>query len=184
MESADYKAQAILDLSKKYYEADLLVPAIQLYNRIAGLELSNKKLYDDVRHAELLMLAYRKEIRSLTSQINKDITFDDSRSLEKILYTALVAESNGDTTLAAKNYRVLSTYNPYFEEGIIAAADFYRMNGKDKLKPYTILAEALQINANSIRLLKAYMAEAARQGFDEYVSSASQRLADLERSLN
>lgn len=183
MESADYKAQAILDISKKYYEADLLVPAIRFYNRIAGLELSNKKLYDDVRHAELLMLAYRKEVRSLTSQINKDITFDNTRSLDKMLYTALVAVASGDTTLAEKNYKVLATYNPYFEEGIIASADFYRMQGTDNLKPYTILAEALQINANSIRLLKAYIAEAARQGFDEYVSSASQRLSDLERSL-
>jgi hypothetical protein len=181
MEGADYKAQAILDLSKKYFEADQLTPAIRFYNRIAGLELSNKKLYDDVRHAELLMLAYRNEVRPLTSQINKNITFDDSRALEKMLYTALVASSSGDSTVAEKNYKILATYNPYFEEGIIASANFFRAQGKDKLKPYTILAEALQINANSIRLLKAYIKEAARQGFDEYVASASQRLADLER---
>ena len=38
-ESADYKAQAILDYSKKYYEADRIAPAIRYYSRIAGLEL-------------------------------------------------------------------------------------------------------------------------------------------------
>ena len=160
-ESADYKAQAILDYSKKNYEADHLVPAIRYYNRLAGLELSNKKLYDDIRHAELLMLAYRGELRSLASQINKDVTFDNSRSLEKLLYTALIAASSGDSTLAEKNFKILATYNPYFEEGIIAAANFYRHQSKDRLKPYSILAEAIQINNNSIRLLKAYIAEAS-----------------------
>ena len=181
-ESVDFKAQAILDYSKKYYEADLLAPAIRYYRRIAGLELTNKKLYDDVRHAELIMLAYRGEVRSLANQINKDISFDDSRSLEKILYTALIAESSGDSTLAEKNFKILATYNPYFEEGIIAAANFYRNKGYDRLKPYTILAEAIQINGNSIRLLKAYVAEANRQGFDEYAASAGQRLVELQES--
>jgi hypothetical protein len=71
-------------------------------------------------------------------------------------------------------------YNPYFEEGIIAAADFYRGQNNDRLRPYTILAEAIQINGNSIRLLKAYVAEAMRQGFDEYAISAGRRLAELQ----
>jgi hypothetical protein len=143
--------------------------------------LSNKKLYDDIRHVELLMLAYRGELRSLASQINKDVTFDNSRSLEKLLYTALIAESSGDSTLAAKNFKILGSYNPYFEEGIIAAANFYRHQSKDRLKPYSVLAEAIQVNNNSIRLLKAYVAEASRQGFDEYARSAAQRLAELEK---
>lgn len=178
-ESPDYKAQAILDYSQRYYEADLLAPAIRYYRRIAGLELTNKKLYDDVRHLELLMLAYRGELNLLAEQINKDVAFDDSRMLEKALYTGLIAASNGDSTLAEKNFKLLAFYNPYFEEGIIAAANFYRNSHQDQLKPYSILAEAIQINANSVRLLKAYVAEARRQGFDEYVISASHRLNEL-----
>ena len=179
-ESADYKAQAILDYSKKYYEADQLTPAIRYYNRIAGLELTNKKLYEDVRHAELIMLAYRGELNLLASQINKDIAFDDSRLLEKALYTALIAASSGDSVLAQRNFKILANHNPYFEEGVIAAANYYRDHDKERLKPYNVLAEAIQVNANSIRLLKAYVAEATRQGFDDYASSVSERLAQLE----
>lgn len=179
-QSADYKAQAILDFSKRYYEADLLAPAIRYFNRISGLELSNKKLYDDIQHTELLMLAYRREIGLLANQINKNVSFDDSRLLEKALYTALIAESSGDSTLAENNFNILASYNPYFEEGVIAAANFYRNQNKDRLKPYNILAEAIQVNGNSIRLLKAYIREATRQGFDEYASSASERLRSNE----
>jgi hypothetical protein len=182
-ESADYKAQAILDYSKRYYEADLLTPAIRYYNRIAGLELTNKKLYEDVRHAELLMLAYRGELNLLASQINKDIAFDDSRLLEKALYTGLIAASSGDSVLAQRNFKILASYNPYFEEGVIAAANYYRDNDNDRLRPYNILAEAIQVNANSIRLLKAYVAEAELQGFDDYASSASERLTQMEMDM-
>ena len=79
-----------------------------------------------------------------------------------MFYTALIAASSGDSVLAEKNFKILATYNPYFEEGIIAAANFYRNQSKDQLKPYTILAEALQINGNSIRLLKAYVVGSPR----------------------
>jgi hypothetical protein len=182
-ESADYKAQALLDYSRKFFESDLLTPAIRVYNRIAGLELSNEKLYEDVRHAQLIMLAYRREFPELESQMNKDIAFDGSRFLEKTLYTALIAESGGDSTTAEKNYEILASYNPYFEEGIIAAASFYRNQGRERLKPYNILAEAIQVNANSIRLLKAYISEAFSQGFDDYANSSAEHLAELEAEL-
>src|SRR5688500_20189280 len=92
-------------------------------------------------HVEIMMLAYRGELRLSTNQINKDITFDDSRSMAKMLYTSLIAESSGDSTLAEKNFKILASYNPYFEEGIIASANFYRRKNQQRLKPYSILAE-------------------------------------------
>ncbi len=182
-ENPNYKAQAILDMSRRYYDADQLVPAIRYFNRIAGLALSDKRLYNDVRHFELQMLASRGEARILASQINNGTTFTSSQALEKMLYTALIAESGGDTTLARKNYEILATYNPYLEEGIIAAGNFFRAHSTDNLKAYSILAEAIQINSNSIRLLKAYVAEASRVGFDDYAGSAALRLRALEDSL-
>ena len=177
---ADYKAQALLDVSMRYFEADQLIPAIRYFDRIAGLTLSDKNLYEQVRHAELRMLTARKELRALATQINKGVTFNQSQELEKLLYAALISGAGGVTDEVRKNYAVLASYNPYFEEGILAAADFYRDNDKDKLKAYNVLANALQVNANSIRLLKAYLAEATRQGFDEYAASAAQRLAEAQ----
>jgi len=179
-DNVNFKAQAILDLSTKYYDADNDVSAIRYFNRIAGLELTDKKLYDEVRHFELLMLASRRDIPNLRGQINKGITFDRSRELEKLLFTSLIAESSGDTTTAKTNYNILATYNPYLEEGIIAAADFFRKQKNPGLKPYNILAEAIQINANSIRLLKAYAVEATRSGFDEYAYNVIERIKVLE----
>lgn len=181
-EDTNYKAQALLELSQKYYKADLVAPAIRYFNRIAGLELTDKKLYESIRHAELRMLAYRGEVSNLARQINKGVTFEASQTLDKLLYAALISESSGDTTTAKQNYRILSTYNPYFEEGIIASSVFFRKHG-DGFAAYNILAEAIQVNSNSMRLLKAYAEEAERKGFDEYAYNARQRLRELEASL-
>jgi tetratricopeptide (TPR) repeat protein len=176
----NYKAQALLDISRHYYDAGYMRPAIRFYNRVAGLDLTDSTLYNDVRHFELLMLASRKELRTLAAQINKGITFGPSRSLEKMLYTGLLAAASGDTTRAAKHFEILGAWNPYFDEGILAAADFFRNHDKKGMKPYTLLAEAIHINTNSIRLLRAYIDEALRQGFDEYAASAGERLRYLE----
>lgn len=180
-DNANYKAQALLDMSKKQFEAGRIVPAIRFFQQTSGLELTDKKLYEEIRHFELRMLASRNEVRTLANQINKGITFDNSRQLEKMLYTALISEFGGDLKTAEKNYTILGTWNPYFEDGILAAAAFFRKQDTSGAKSYNILAEAIQVNAMSARLLRAYAEEALKQGLDEYAASAAQRLAELEQ---
>lgn len=177
--NANYKAQALLDRSERYYNRELVAPAIQLFNRIAGLQLTDKTLYDEVRYFELKMLASRRELRLLANQINKGVEFDQQHELEKWLYTALLSESSGDTATASRYYRLLGTYNPYFEEGVIAAAAYYSTLEPTEMTAYQVLAEALQINTSSVRLYRAYIAEARRKGFDEYADSAEQQLENL-----
>jgi hypothetical protein len=94
-----------------------------------------------------------------------------------------MSEANNDTATAARNYFILSTYNPYFEEGIVAAADYYRDHSKDNLRAYNILAEAVQLNDNSLKLWNAYIREAIRVGFDEYAVSALQRVEEIRLQL-
>lgn len=177
--SADYKAQALLDMARKQFRAGNLVIAIKYLNRISGLELTDEKLYNEVRFAELMMLAWRRELSLLAAQINKGIEFGPGHELEKMWYTALISEASGDTATARKNYKLLGTWNPYFEEGVIAAANFFRKDDPANLDAYNILVEAIQVNYNSYRLLSAYAEEATRLGFDQYAASARQRLQTI-----
>lgn len=179
-ENQNYKAQALLDMSKKLFATGDVHAAIRFYNQIGGLSLSDKNLYDDIRHFELQMLASRGEVRALAQQINKDISFDSTRRLEKMLYTALLNESAGNLSQAEKQYAILGSWNPYYEEGILAAAEFFRKQDAESVRPYDILAEAIQINNYSTKLLRAYAEEALRQGFDDYARSAMERLRDLQ----
>jgi hypothetical protein len=177
----NYKANALLDMSRHQFERGNLGKAIRYFNQIDGLQLTDENLFNDIRHFELLLLAERRELDKMATAINDGITFPPDKYLEKTLYQALMAEANGDSTLAKKNYEIVGTYNPFFEEGVIAASRYYRDHGTDRLKAYNILAEAVQLNTTSVKLWNAYIAEAVRMGFDEYAASAYEKVEDLMR---
>lgn len=177
----NYKAQALLDFSRKNLEADKIPAAIHYYNRIAGLQLTDKRLYNDFRHFELLLLSTRRELRLLAQQINNGVEFGSSQKLEKIYYSALIAESNGDNVAAKRLYTILGKYNPFFVDGIISASAFFLKTNPKGIEAYTILSEAIQVNTTSLRLWKAYHDEAVRNGFDEYAASAAEIINELSR---
>ncbi len=181
--NANYKAQALLDRSDALLRADRLPEAIRTFNKIGGIQLTDKKLFESVNFAELRMLAIRNEVRAIANQINKGINFDKAHQLEKILYTALLNAANGDAKQAALQFEYLGKSNPFFEEGIIAAAEFFRNQNAESHKAYDILVNSIYVNPKSIRLLKAYIAEARRMGYDEYADSAQATLTELERNV-
>lgn len=177
----NYKAQALLEMAQRQFNAGNTTAAIQYFTKLEGLPLTDKILHEKIQRAELELLASRGEVRLLATKINDDgITFDAAHELEKLLYTAMVSEVSGDTTVATKNYEVLAAYNPFFEEGIIAAARYFKKHSSDPMKAYTILTDAIHVNRNSVRLLNAYIAEAVRMGFDNYAADANLELEKLK----
>jgi tetratricopeptide (TPR) repeat protein len=178
-DNQNYKAQALLDMSKKQFANGNLGMARRFFNQISGLELTDKNLYNEVRHYELKVLALQRDIPTLANLIKKGIPFDGRHALDKIFYEALIYEANGNIPAASKNYEIVGFWNPFYEDGIIAAADFFRRQDAKSIKPYTILSEAIQLNNSSIRLMEEYVKEATRQGLDEYATSAGLRLQEL-----
>jgi Flp pilus assembly protein TadD len=178
----NYRAQALLEMSQRQFDSGNAATAIRYFMQLEGLQFSDKILNEKIKHFELELLASRGQLGLLASKINDGITFNESQQLEKVLYTALLSEVSGDTTSATLNYKVLATYNPFYEEGIIASARYFKSHSADPLKAYTILTDAVHVNKNSIRLLTAYIAEAVRMGFDEYAAEATQQLEELKNS--
>ena len=174
----DLRAKAIIDRTKRLLELDDLKTAMQVFQRINGIEMSDKKLFEDFRHTELSMLAAKRDFRSLEQQL-KVVTFSTDQKNEKIYFTALINESVGNIVEAEKNYNWLSSANPYFDEAVVESARFFRTTSKERMKAYTILVNAVQANPMSIKILKAYGLEAFRMGFDDYSQSAFDRLVEL-----
>jgi hypothetical protein len=175
----NYRAQAILDRSRRYLEANQLVAATTLFGSMTDLELTDEQLYNEARHFELHLLAYTGDISGLSSKLQGDIPFTPAQDIEKLLYQTLIADAGGDTTRLRDNYTVVAYSNPYLEEAVIAAAAYFRNNSSDPLDAYNILAEAIQVNNTSVRLLIAYINEARAMGFDEYAQSAYEQLVQL-----
>lgn len=171
----NYRAHAWLEYSKKLYDQDELVRAIRAFEKIKGLTLTERSLYEEIQHFELELLAQQRSYRLLGEQINQGVTFAARQADRKIYFTALLTYASGRVDEAGKLFHWLATANPFFAEGVTAAAQFYREQ-KQPAHAYTVLAEALQRNPNSVKILKAYALAAAERGFDEYAASAVQTL--------
>ena len=105
--------------------------------------------------------------------------FGPYHETERVYFEALKQAEAGDTLQAAKNFRWLSDNNPYFDEGVVAAAAYFQHHGGNNQKVYHILSEALQVNPNSVKILKAYIPVAWARGYDEFSTSALQTLKTL-----
>lgn len=176
----DYKVTALLEMAQRQFDVMHTKTAIRYLNQTAGIPLQDKSLLEKVKHVELLFLASRGDVQSLTTRLQEASEFKKSRELEKILYQALISEAKGDTVTAEKSYTILSSYNPFFEEGVIASARYFKVHSQNDMRAYSILAEAVQLNTTSYRLWIAYAAEAARVGFDAYAASALEEAEKLK----
>jgi hypothetical protein len=101
--------------------------------------------------------------------------------LEKLLYESLINQYRDDTIQAKAGFNLLAHYNPFFEDGVIAAANFFSKQNPEAFTAYNILAEAVQINTTSYRLWMAYAEEATRVGFDNYAVIAFEEAESLKR---
>jgi len=175
----DWKARAILDRSKKLFVWDDLLAAIRMYNQLNGIAMSDKKLFEDIQRHELLMLASHGNISFLRDKLKNTVQWQPSGISEKIYFEALIALASNDTLSVKEKLNWLSQNNSFFAEGVVAAAWYARQHSKDKLESYNILANALQENPRSVKLLKAYILEAKELGFDDYAASSEATLKEL-----
>lgn len=179
IENPNYKTLLILEMSQRQFNAGSIRSAIRYFNMLDAIQSTDKNLNDKINHFELELLASQNEVRLIAAKINEGIIFPQNKQLHKLLYTALINEASGDTLAAQQHYEILAVYNPFFEEGVIAAARYFKNHSADRLKAYSILAEAKQSNPGSIRLLMAYIAEATRVGFDDFAADAYEELEEI-----
>lgn len=168
----DLKAKAILDRSKMWFGKDEPAKAAGMFQNLQGLRLTDNSLFADIKYFELHLFAARQQWKQLQENVDKGILFGPYRETERIYYEAMKLAAKGDTLSSAKHFEWLATNNSYFDEGVVAAAEFFQLHGKDKRKSYSILSEALQVNPVSVRILKKYVMAALSRGYDDYALSA------------
>lgn len=179
IQNEDYKAKAILDFSKKLYTLDEIPSALKIFSKLKNLKFSDAQTHSDIFHFELLILARLNDFNTLAEQIRKEELFTGPRKNERLYFTTLIGLAKGDTKDLNKNFEWLSTVNPFFDDAIIASAEYFKMQSKDRFKAYNILSNAVQRHPNSVKITKAYCIEAGRLGFDDFRDTALDRLKNL-----
>jgi len=180
IENEELKARAILHRSQKLFEMDETDAAINVFEKISGLRLVDRNLYNQIALFELELLANKGDIQILSQRLkNSNVQFPGHRKGLQVYFKALQSEMSTDTAAAKEQYKWLAHANPYLEDAVISSANYFKKNGKDNILPYSILTDALHANPFSVKLLKAYSIEAAQLGFSEYANSALERLRPL-----
>jgi len=98
--------------------------------------------------------------------------FGADKRLEKQFFESDKESVNND--FAQK----LATQNPYFAEGVVWAASYFKEDVDDH-KSYNILQEALDKNPDNRLLLEAYILEAVDRGLEEYAINSLQYYREL-----
>lgn len=175
-----YKATVLAEMAERQLDFNSVIKAVDYLNQAMSLTISDVNLANKLNHTKLKLLAALGELDQLEEEISA-VTFSRKQSLEKLLYESLLHERNGDVAKARAGFSLLAHYNPFFEEGIIAAARFFSNQEPDEFTAYSILAEAVQINTTSYRLWMAYTKEASRMGFDNYAAVALEEAEALKK---
>ena len=180
IQNDDLRAVAILDRSKKWFSLDEPEMAISLLQKIKSLTLKDKKLYNNILHFNLMIIAGQENWTLLKQQLTSPLSFE-GRPNEKIYLQALLDEVDGRETEAKQKFNYLANASAQSEEMLLASAHFFLKDSTDRLKPYSILVNGLLAKPNSIKLLKAYVKEAAILGFDDESQQSLDKLQKLMR---
>lgn len=168
------KAKALLDFALRLYNLDKPSAALYSLQRIVGLELSDGTIGEQMQILELLarvQMGAKKEVLDALRQ--QPVDFKGKNRKYKIYFDALAFEAAGDSTNAGKYFEWLGNHDPFFEDGQIAAANYFRNKG---VKSYNMLADALLYHPSSVKIKKAYALQSARSGFDDYALRAVDEL--------
>lgn len=176
-----YQVKSLIEMAMRQLEADNQLIALR-YSEAALAAISDNSptyLREDALFTHLQVLASANDLDEV-ARLVREMEFPLIRKLDKLYYEGLLNEAGGKKKVAEKAFSQLASLNPFFEAGLISSSLYARRYSKDRMLPYTILSEAVQVNKNSVRLWRAYMEEALRMGFDDYASNAR---SELKRCL-
>jgi hypothetical protein len=173
----DLQTRAVLDAAKKWYQQDELETAATYLNKIEAT--SSVKTNNELLIYQLLLLAQLDSETFQKQQIEFATNIRASFPNEVILLETWQAELTGKSQFVKDNYNHLSNASIHFEDGLVAAANYFESDTTDRLKPYSILVSGLIARPKSIKLLKAHTQYAAKIGFDSEANESLEKLRQL-----
>lgn len=171
------RAKVILELAQKFLDAGNPGGAIRTLQRIVGLELTDASIGHRMQILEMLARISAGQTSLVLDAFKQNpMEFKGKEKKYRVYLDALAARAAGDSTNANKYFLWLGTANPYFEDGLIAAADYFQNKGNTS---YDMLAAGILYHPSSVRIMKAYTLESARQGFEDYARTTLNELQPL-----
>ncbi|MBS1544486.1 MAG: hypothetical protein JST14_12690, partial [Bacteroidetes bacterium] len=164
--------------ARRFNDLDDNRSALSLLSRLNGSRVTDKNILTELKYFELRLLMALGRWDLVEPQLKAGLTFVPYHEVERVYFLAAMEEKQGHKEAASQHFNWLGKSNPYFDDGIVAAARFFRQQG-NKLKAYHILSEAIQVNGHSVKILKLYIIVALENGFDNFAAGALTTLKEL-----
>lgn len=176
----EFKSRALIEYSKKWYALDEHEIAARFLNLLQGLTPTKESTLAEFYYMNCMLLAESKNWDELQKQISMVSVLKKYYRNELIYWQALLDEKDGKSAEAYKKFDYLGKANMYFEEALVTSSQFFAKDTTvDRLKSYSMLVEGLLVKPNSVKLLKAFIKEAAIIGFDDVAEESLEKLKAL-----
>lgn len=183
LEASDFKWQVTLDvIQKKLFR--------QHYERLPDLfaKLENKPLNGDLEHRlKILKLRYwlaiddHEKVSGLLSDSLENATLRGSAEWHHAQAQMTLLQKG--SAAAAQAYASLADLNPFYAQGIVAAAHFFRDEIKDVQQAYSTLLNGVKTNPYSATLQKAYILQCLSMHLTTYAENSLTLLKQIVPSM-
>ncbi|HLF33140.1 MAG TPA: hypothetical protein VI583_02815 [Cyclobacteriaceae bacterium] len=160
------KASALIG-SGKYDEAGGLMAKLENPHPESGLLKSFKNMVETI-----FWIRKYGNTAEATSMDFINAPVNDPDFLPNMLKNACIAASRKDTLAADNYYEILAGWDPFFEEGILGAFEYFKEREKGGLKAYSILYDALELNPYSIPLNREFVFQCIRLNLLDYARNS------------
>jgi hypothetical protein len=146
-----------------------------VYQRLSSVLFRGEHSIRKARRMELRMAALAADTTAVQGLLS-EADFEPGQLSEKTYFDLIARGQSEDPAIRRQEYEVLGRYNLYFTEGVVAAARYFVETEPESHTAYAILVDAVQASPHSVRVLKAYILEAARIGYSRFAEQGFRML--------
>ncbi len=170
------RAEIILEAAWKWYDLDEYERATEVIALMEGLTITRSRVYQRSKWFEMNLAAVTGNLLGMVELINEGWEFTWNQLPQKYWFTGLINQESRDYAGAEQAFAHLAYGNPFFPDGVIAAANFHNIYKEDGKTAYDIIVDNLQFNKNSVKLMKAYILLCGQLGYKSYGTSMLEEL--------
>ncbi|UXP33778.1 hypothetical protein N6H18_07430 [Reichenbachiella agarivorans] len=175
-------AAQYFEIAHEYGYPLSMIDLVQAYAQIGKGETAQYLLSQEIEKLDITKSTVLKQMSQLEQSIAQNenpwsknqYSFDHEN---KLLRQA--QELQSDTSQLSPLYLRLGEMNPFYEQGVIAAATYFDQEVDNPDQAYGILVDAIEVNEYSAPLIMAYIDQCLKMGLTSYAESSVIRLIDI-----
>jgi hypothetical protein len=159
------RIELAMELAEFYHMYDNQHGASLMLKNIEGLELSKEQF----RQYLILHALIHPDSENVQQQLSEFDSLFSFGGDEYLLESTL--NHLAGMTLDSTSYIQMGQDNPFFADAILIGVNYFETD-EDPFRSYSFLANAVQKNPESPRLMKAYILKALDVGLDQFAENA------------